>query len=331
MQKSDEFEIINDLSKVFYMGEDDNIIINIGDDASEINFSSGFNKLFSTDIMVENIHYDLAYFTPEDVGYKAVAVNVSDIAAMGGNPKYLLLNFVVPSLKSEYLISGFADGVKKACQTFNTKVIGGDLSSGKENNSTISVTIIGESSSNGAITRKGAEPGDIIAVTGDLGLSYIGLCCFKKYGRKALENSELKKFCIAHLRPEVQFKMGWFLGLKNIANSMIDISDGFLQDLNHILTASEMGAEIDFSNIPFNFKIDSINNLNIDFKKAMLSGGEDFQLLFTFSKSNKEKVQNLAKELNVPINFVGEVKSREYGFKLNKKNLCKSLIGFKHF
>ena len=253
---SAEFEILSRLA-TRSRGDDRNLTLGIGDDAALLEFSDT-RLAVSTDALVEGVHFDLAYFTISDLAAKAIAVNASDLAAMGARPRYFLVTVVSRAgIDTEALVVA----LEEECALHHGNLIGGDLSSGAT--LTVSVTAIGSFDlGSRALLRNGAKAGDAILVTGALGASALGL-------RRLADGDAAKddQACIAHLRPRAQVEAG-ITAASNGASAAIDISDGLLGDLEHILSASGVGASL--------LEIPVFEQASLD---EALYGGEDYQLI----------------------------------------------------
>jgi thiamine-monophosphate kinase len=289
-----------------------NILVNIGDDAAVLK-QVNQNLLVTTDMMVEGVHFDLHFMTPYQLGFKLVSVNISDIYAMGGNPRYMLLNIAVNRNTHLKFIDIFFDGLKDALNFYNTILIGGDISSAKEGMS-LSATLIGYARK--YIQRSGACEGDKIYVTGNLGDSACGLELLKRIRRpvpfmktsnsrkqratgkgsslhalnhnllKGLPWNIIEPLIKRHLMPEARDPKNYV----KAATSMIDISDGLQIDLLRLCTESELGARIYEKSIPVSYELKkAASYLNMSAMTLALSGGEDYELLFTAPAVKKVK------------------------------------------
>lgn len=265
--------------------KDASVLVGIGDDAAVINpplpplikgVVGGCTPLLvTTDSLVEDIHFRRQY-PPEALGWKALSVNISDIAAMGGIPKYYLLSLSIPSDVSPDYLDRFCSGMYDAAEMHGLFLIGGDTTSSPDR-IYLSITVLGEASKN-VLLRKGARPGDAIFVTGTLGDSALGLRLLES-GVESQE-SGVKRLIDRHLRPTPRVKEGMLLAKSGAVTSMIDVSDGLLADLGHICDESMVGARVWLDKIPLSkgFKDISEGYGGID---LALSGGEDYELLFT--------------------------------------------------
>ena len=309
-----EFQFIDSLKKI---KKNKPIELAIGDDTAIINLNNGTKQLICSDTLVENIHFSFKYFTLYDVIKKTIIVNLSDILAMNGKPLYYLLNLSIPKKLTDKL-----DQVSKAIsdinKEYNIDLIGGDTTSTK-NDTFISVTMIGETEI--PILRNSAKINDTIFVGGLPGKSSIALEFLLKD-----KDTPYKEY---HIEPKINFD---FLKLfkEFPPNSLIDISDGLLNDLSHILEdSSNLGAIINNDNF---INYDSIffkysKNQNLNPFNFIYNGGEDFIPLFTTSQP--EKIKEYAKILNLPLIEVGKIINKEGIFNLKNELLNKK--GYLHF
>jgi thiamine-monophosphate kinase len=263
------------------------LVLPIGDDAAAIRGRKDSLFLVSTDALVEGIHFDLRYFSPEDLGWKALAVNLSDIAAMGGTPLYFTTSIAVPRTRNSGWIRKVYQGMLQLASKFQVHLIGGDTCASPQG-VFLDVTILGEVKPREMLTRKGARPGDILFVTGDLGGSAAGLELLKRHSRLARRYPE---FIHRHLRPAPRSHIGRFLASRRLASSLIDISDGLSTDLHHLCEQSRVGAVTDADKIPMAKTSGKLRALlprtALDYA---LNGGEDYELLFTVPPKLKSKI-----------------------------------------
>ncbi|MCL2760053.1 MAG: thiamine-phosphate kinase [Desulfuromonadales bacterium] len=277
------------------------VTLGIGDDCAITKSASGTVTLTTTDMLVENVHFDLKWSDPETLGQKSLAVNISDIASMGGIPKYALLSLAIPETLSVEFIQNFINGFQKQAAQFDVILIGGDTCSSK-NGLIINIALIGEQKPEYIVKRKGAIPGDLICVTGTVGDSAAGLELLKKGER---EGELIKR----HLLPEPRVNIGRQAAEAGIVTAMIDISDGTAADLGHIMEASNVGAEIDLPSLPIS---DSLKSLDGKLQKNIfdyaLSGGEDYELLMTINPRHIKRIMDIADNLAIPVTIIGKIK-----------------------
>jgi thiamine-monophosphate kinase len=290
-------------------------IIGVGDDAAVID-QFGRQSVITTDLLVEGIHFDFMYTPLKHLGYKAVVVNLSDIYAMMATPTHITLSLAISNKVSVEALEEFYEGVYAACEKYNVDLIGGDTSSSKAG-FIISVTAIGEVAPDKYVTRTGARTGDLVCVSGDLGAAYLGLQLLEREKKIFLENPgvqpdlQQQTYLIGRiLKPEAQMELVEWLQENNIVpTSMIDISDGLSSELLHICRNSEVGCVLYEDKIPVH---DDSKNIAMQFGVSVttcaLSGGEDYELLFTVKQEDYEKVAK-----NSQISVIGYITGKEEG------------------
>ena len=289
-----EFEIIEKYFKEKNPEYKGNLILGIGDDAAIINVSEDSELTVSTDTLVAGVHF-FENAKPEDIAYKALSVNLSDIAAMGALPRWVSLSLTLPNNDLDW-IERFSSSFNQLAVEHSVVLIGGDLTKGPLS---ISIQIHGVAPKGKSLRRSGAAVGDLIYVTGELGAAAYALNHIKEPDAfPCINDKELKRL---H-RPEARVKTG--LALRDNATSCIDISDGLLADLGHILKASHVGAEIQLAAIPYS------NSLKkLDKEKAIelaLTGGDDYELCFTLPKGLPDSVIEELKSV-CPIHCIGRI------------------------
>ncbi len=260
------------------------LIKGIGDDCSVFGSADSNHWLISTDMLVDGIHFERKWHSPRLLGRKSIAVNLSDIAAMGGIPRFVLLSVSIPSgISSEWLFQ-WLEGVYEILEEFNCCLIGGDTVSGKELN--ISVTILGEQHPSGVLYRSGAKIGDTVYVSSPLGSSAVGLAILEKsYKKKKDIEKRWEPFVNAHLDPVPQVRLGQVLCASGCVSAMQDISDGLATDLGHICKESCIGAVIRQRLLPVDPSLpDACSAFDLNELDCILKGGEDYQLVFTVRK-----------------------------------------------
>ncbi|MCP2604949.1 thiamine-phosphate kinase [Candidatus Aminicenantes bacterium AH-873-B07] len=300
-----EFDLISKIKKEFLF-DNSEIIINIGDDSAVLK-SSGKNILLTKDVLVEDVHFKLTFNPAFYLGRKSLAVNLSDLAAMGAKPRFALLGLCISSKINEKWIDEFLAGFKSICEEFNVYLIGGDISSSSK--IFISVTLIGEGDK--VLERKGAKPGEMIFVSGFLGQASYGLNLLKKNINLG-KNKKYDFFIKSFLDPKPKVKLGEILNLKGIATSMIDISDGLSVDLFNLCEASNVGAKIYQNKLPVSGELLSESLKNEEKYNFILHGGEDYELLFTVSSSKVKEIN----KLNEKITCIGHITEKDRGIKI---------------
>ncbi|MDD3327430.1 MAG: thiamine-phosphate kinase [Zoogloea sp.] len=278
----------------------------VGDDAALIRPSAGMQLAISTDMLVAGTHF-FADTDPEDLGWKTLAVNVSDLAAMGAEPRWVVLAASLPA-PDEAWIAAFARGFFACSEAFGIDVIGGDTTRGPLN---LCPTIFGEVPVGCAITRAGARPGDDLWVSGTPGRAALGLAQLR--GEAELADGH-RADCLAALhRPQPRVALG--LALRGLASSMLDVSDGLLGDLGHILDQSAVGAVISESALPLAALQAACGDAALAFR-ACTAGGDDYELLFTAPAGRRAEVEALAPQLGLPLHRIGEITPAADGLRL---------------
>ncbi len=256
-------------------------------------------QLITKDILVENVHFNLEYFTLEEIALRSMAVNISDIAAMGGTPQYFYLGLGFPSGLAEQGMLEFFEGLKKGCEKWQVQLAGGDYSAAPV--LFISITMVGVAAQ--PVYRDGAQEHDLIGITGVTGESNIGLQLIQA----GIKDGESETYFIKRHK-EVEPGIAKGIRLAPYLNSMIDVSDGLHIDLGRILAASGKGGRIDYENIPVTPQMRAVCAAHkIDESDAVLAGGEDFVLLFTLSPEKEKKLRKQKESL--PYYIIGEVTS----------------------
>ncbi len=308
------------------------LIKGIGDDCAVIGPYDGHVFLITTDMLVEDIHFVLGKIDPETLGQKAMAVNLSDIAAMGGTPRHGFVSVAVPKSMDVATIHSVYNGMKAMCRKYGVNILGGDTSASPEK-LIINVTLIGEAPENEVLYRKGAKPGDKIYVTGTLGDSAGGLKLIRaEVSAPAKEASILIE---AHNRPIPFLEAGRIIAGSKLAGAMIDISDGLVSDLRHICHASGVGARLFYSAIPLSAGVTALAHDNgLDPYELALYGGEDYRLLITVPSKNCAECESLfEREKPCRLFKVGEI-TEEKGIRMvmeDSREKALSIRGYDHF
>lgn len=296
--------------------------LGVGDDAALLRVSEGHQLAISVDMLVAGTHFfqDAA---PYDIGWKSMAVNISDMAAMGASPKWATLAIALPEINETWLAE-FSRGLFACADRFNVDLIGGDTTRGPLN---ISVQIMGEVPTGKALRRDGAQPDDDIWVSGQLGSAALGLAHLQ--GKTKLDNKVAESCLLALHQPMPRVALG--SALRGKANSCIDISDGLLADLGHILEASSLGASLALENIAYHDHLRSHLDQPV-IQQCILAGGDDYELAFTAPHSQREAIQALGRELNLPLSLIGHT-TKIPGLKVTyqQQSLDISKKGFDHF
>ncbi len=323
-----EFKLIDIISR--QVSPTASVIKGIGDDAAVIKIGKSRCLVVTTDILTENIHFRTEFTTPYLLGKKTMAVNLSDIAAMGATPLYYLVCLTIPSHTSTSFVRNLYKGMNYTAKQYGTCLVGGDTSSSTTKIS-ISVTLIGTAKSKNIIYRNNAKKGDLIFITGSPGDSSLGLMMLEKSNGRIKKNNLVKK----HLDPVPRVKAGLEIARQKIASSMIDISDGLAADLKHILEQSQSGAVINLSQLPLSPSYrKNVSAYTNQFYYPALCGGEDYELLFTVSPEKKQSAEKLAEKTGIPITCIGEITSCSAGLVIldeNGKKFTLKRSGYTHF
>ena len=290
-----EFEFIRNIKKKYGLGR-------VGDDCAVLPKDAGTDMVVTADLLVEDIDFRLAWTTAELLGVKALAISLSDIAAMGASPKWAMLTIGVPmGLWNTSFIDKFYEGWTALAEHHDVELIGGDVSRTPDK-LVIDSIVVGEVPKGKAVLRSGANPGDSIFVTGSLGGAAAGLILLETGFRYSKVGRRRKALITRQLRPTARVETGKYLMKRNLATAMIDISDGLASDLHHLCDASGVGARIENKNIPYDENLDAVAP-NVE--RSIGSGGEDFELLFT---SPRKKISNAKLP---PITRIGEITTNE--------------------
>lgn len=311
MSLHDEFALIRGIQGV--LGKPSSrVIVGIGDDAAVAMPPKG--KMVATvDTMVEGVHFDLTYTTAFELGHKALAVNLSDLAAMGATPLYALVSVGLPQSTTEHFVEELYRGIRELAKRFHVDIIGGNTVQ-SPSATVVDISLIGEASK-AYFTRTGAKAGDLIGVTGVLGSSAAGLNCLKRLGRHNLDR--FKPLMTSHLLPEPRVKESLALLKTGAVTSMIDVSDGFARDLHHIAEQSKVGALIDEKSLPVSpLAVRAAELVTANARTWALFGGEDYELLFTFDAKKEAAVK---KALGKQFSLIGEVMPKKFGVKLRDR------------
>jgi len=330
-----EFGLIERL-KGNFQPQNASSIKGIGDDAAVIELGDRL-MLVTTDMLMEGIHFDLSYVPLQHLGYKAVAVNVSDIAAMNGTPKQITIGLGMSNRFSVEAIEALYEGIKFACEDYKVDLVGGDTTA-SSSGLVISITAIGEVDKDKVVYRNGAKENDIVCVTGDLGAALIGLQVLEREKQVYLSNPEMQPDIEKYdyvvkrqLKPRARMDIIHELAdLKVVPTSMIDVSDGLASELMHLTTQSNLNVHIFEDKLPIdNLTYETAVEFNLDPITSVLNGGEDYELLFTISQTDYEKLKS-----HPDIHFIGYMDALGRGNYLITKNgnpITLKAQGWKHF
>jgi thiamine-monophosphate kinase len=305
-----EFGLIERIKKAAgKISRNNRVLLGIGDDAALFKLSPGKICAATTDTMVEGIHFDLGYTSFFDLGYKAMASNLSDIAAMGGNPLLALITLSLPAKTSVKQIDQLYAGMQALAKKHGAVIAGGDIVKSRE--LSVTLTLLGECDPKNTGLRSGAKPGDAVLVTGDLGGSQAGLELLKSTLRlrsgQEIKNQK-SEIVRKHLRPEPRVAVAKLLASRFKLNGMIDISDGLASELHHLSKASKVGIIIDQGALPVAAQAIVIAKmLERDPQKYCLYGGEEYELLFTLPPREALKARTLIHKQGTACTIIGQV------------------------
>ena len=312
-----EFGLINHITK-HIKNQHKCTVRGVGDDAAVL-APSKMQTLITTDLLVEGIHFDLSYMPLKHLGYKSVMVNLSDVYAMNGETKQITVSIAVSNRFSLEAIEELYAGIQLACETYKVDLIGGDTTSSTKG-ILISVTAIGKAEKDTVVFRDGAKETDLIVVTGDLGAAYLGLQVLEREKQVFQVNpnnqpdlNDYTYLIERQLKPEARRDIPKLLKeLKVTPSAMIDISDGLSSELMHICSQSKVGCKIYEDKIPLDPQvISACEEFDLDSTMVALSGGEDYELLFTISIDNYNKMK-----ANPPFTVIGHITEERQGMKL---------------
>jgi thiamine-monophosphate kinase len=294
-----EFGLIKQLTSAFKI-EQPSTIKGIGDDAAVIDYGDKVT-LVSTDLLVEGVHFDLAYVPLRHLGYKSAAVNFSDIAAMNGKPRQLFVGLSVSNRFPLEALEEIYEGIRLACKRYHVDLAGGDTTS-SVHGLMLALTVTGEAEKQDVVYRNTAKENDLICVSGDLGSAYMGLLLLEREKKVYQANPDMQPELSGHdyilerqLKPEPRTDIIELLKTAGVKpTSMIDVSDGLASDVLHLCEDSGLGCRIFEDKIPLDvMTIATAEEFNIQPVTAAMNGGEDYELLFTISMTDFEKVKTL--------------------------------------
>lgn len=298
LKKLGEFGFIDRIAKHVQQGT--GVILGIGDDAAAFSPSPGRINLITTDMLVEGIHFDLSLCDPLSLGRKALSVNLSDIAAMGGQPRFFLLSLAIPPTIDLDFLDRCIEGMLQRANQFGVTLIGGDTCSSRDS-LVLTITALGEQYPDRIIRRSGARPGDRICVTGTIGDSALG-------SRLLRQGQQEGNAVLRHLDPVPRVAEGKALADAAIPTAMIDLSDGLLADLGHILELSSVGARIDAEAAPLSEEFrQHFPTLTEDALALAFAGGEDYELLFTVPPEKLQHIEPLLEKQATSVTVIGTI------------------------
>lgn len=308
------------------------VVIPIGDDTAAVSWKKGWLQLLTTDLLVEGVHFLREHISMKDLGYKSMAVNLSDIAAMGGIPRYALVSLGLPPDLKTSEIRELYDGMYELADAYGVDIVGGDVTTSPI--MVINLALMGEVESHLVLRQDQARAGDLVAVTGELGGSAAGLA--------ALLNPQLNlppevrnQVLALHNRPHPRVDQGRLFARSGMVTAAKDISDGLSKEVLTIARSSHQGVVIWANRIPIRAETREVAaRLNIDPINLAINGGEDYELLFTFSPANLPQLQSIASQENASFTVVGEIVPEDLGYHIidskgNRQPL--EAKGYNHF
>lgn len=299
-----EDELLAAIRKVL-SGTAPGVVVGVGDDAAVVEAGSG-ERVLTTDMLVEGVHFDRGLASARDLGYKAIVVNVSDVAAMAASPRFALASLALsPETDAAWTMELFG-GMRGACDEYALSLIGGDLNRGDA--AVVSITVVGEVAPGRAVLRSGAQVGDRVVVTGSLGAAAAGLFLAKSAPGRAVASEWGRELLAAHFRPVARVGEAQTLAQAG-ATAMMDISDGLAKDLGRLCAESRVGARIDLGRIPVAKGLGpAAEALGLDPLEAALSGGEDYELLATIAPAAVEGARaELRERFGVTLADIGAI------------------------
>lgn len=300
------------------------VILSVGDDCAITSIPTGYQLAITTDTLVEGTHF-LPSISPADLAYKSVAVNLSDLAAMGATPAWVSLALTLPEIKEEWLAE-FSQSLFAILERYGVSLIGGDTTKGPLS---ITLTAQGFLPENQGLFRHQAKVGDWIFISGFLGDSAAGLDLLLQ--NRKIENESDRYFIQRHLHPTPRVELG--LALRSFSCCALDISDGLLADLEHILECSQVGAEIYLENLPLSRYL-CTQYEQIQAEILALTGGEDYELCFTVSEEKREEMEQVLRSQGIKVTCIGKILPQTSGLNLLKNGEKVALpehCGFDHF
>lgn len=313
-----EFGLIKHLTKHFKISQQ-TTAKGVGDDAAVLNQETGYQTLLTTDMLVEGVHFDLSYMPLKHLGYKAVVVNLSDVYAMNAKAEQITVSIAISNRFPVEAVEELYAGIKAACELYEVDLVGGDTTS-STSGLIISITAIGRAKADEVVYRDGAKPNDLIVVTGDIGAAYLGLQILEREKQVFLVNPnsqpDLEPYSYLverQLKPEARKDIPELLKALGVQpTSMIDISDGLSSEILHICTQSKVGCKIFEEHLPLDPQFTTTcEEFKLEATTVALSGGEDYELLFTVPLEDHDKIKG-----NPHLTIIGHITDAGQGVNL---------------
>lgn len=307
-----EFGLIDRIQKLLPQLSSQDVILGIGDDTAVIRIDDYRSLLATCDIQIEDTHFRLNRITAYQLGRRSMAVNLSDIASMGGKPTFALVSLGLPNETPLVVFENLFKGMRDQLAEFSAHIIGGNLANSYEK-LIIDIFMLGEVASNRILTRSGAQVGDRIFVTGSLGASAAGFYVLEKFGEAFPK--EFADLVRAHLQPQPQIRAGTLMAQSGFASAMIDISDGLVSDLFHLCDMSQVGAEVYRERLPLANNLVQIESIAPKNKFDLaLNGGEDYELLFTVkSETPPNIIKKIVNQSETALTEIGRILPQKEG------------------
>lgn len=313
-----EFGLIGRIDALIGDTRDGDVVLGIGDDAAVVDAGGGRAQLITTDALIEWVHFDRTFTPLEMLGFKSIAVNVSDITAMNGFPRYAVVALGLPNRFSVEMVEALYRGMKRACDAYDVRLVGGDTTASQV--TVISVTVIGEAASDRVCYRSGARPGDLICLSGDVGAGFAGLRilleekqAFKEAAADFAPNLQEVAHCVERqLLPQARLDLvrEW-ARLQVKPSALIDVSDGVASEVHHLCSRGAVGARIEEGKLPMHHQSIAVAERFGETPSSFaLHGGEDYQLLFTLPEDE------LARCASLPTHVIGEITEPANGIQL---------------
>lgn len=313
-----EFQLIQSIARGF-SSRGPRPLVGIGDDAAILSHPSQSNLVISTDLLIEDIHFSRSTASLYDIGYKAAVANLSDIAAMGATPTYILVAVALPSHVRYGDWKEMYRGLSVPCKAYGVQLVGGDTSASRSS-LFLAITILGQVKPNHGLTRGGAKEGDIIYVSGSLGNSAAGLDCLThqpSHGKVSTFRQPMKFLVSRHLRPTPRIALGRLLSSRRLASAALDLSDGLSGDLLHLCQQSRVGALIQEASLPMSSHLlGYASQMNVDPLTWALHGGEEYELLFTVPPKYQRRLELAVKQLRISVTAIGVITPRRSGLRI---------------
>ena len=317
-----EFELIRRLRRTtpLHPPVASSVVVGIGDDAAVLKLNAGRVLLATTDLLAEGVHFDLACITYRQLGYKAAMANLSDIAAMGGIPRFALITVALTPRETPGDVEEVYAGIRTACRPAGTVVVGGDTSASRIG-LFLSITVLGEASPQAVLRRSGAHPGDRLYVTGTLGDAQAGWEILRAHThglRRRTVNARYTAYLVErHIAPTARLREGRTLAEGGLASAAIDLSDGLAGDLRHICEESGVSADIALDRLPLSpALIAHARAQRRNPTEYALSGGEDYELLFTVPAKSVSRVEALIHRKKMYATAIGTITARRQGLRM---------------